>query len=131
MNGYELTLIFDTNLGEERIDAMVAKVEDKIKAGAGEIEKVEKWGIKKLASMMKKAKRLTQAYYVLIRFKGMPALPGELKAYLKVSEHVLRYYLTRAVEIPPAQERIGGRPLEAVNVGEIKSVEEGKEIGKP
>lgn len=131
MNEYELTLILDPNLGEEKINAMVTKVEDKIKSLGGEIDKTEKWGIKKLSSIMKKAKNLTQAYYALVRFRGAPSLPAELQAYLKVTENVVRYMISRAVELPPPQERIEGKPMEAVNVGEIQSVGEEAKLGKP
>ncbi len=131
MNSYELILIFDPALGEDKIAAMVGKVEDKIKSLKGEITKTEKWGLRRLASMMKKAKKVTQAYYVLVRFDSPPGVPAELKAYLKVTENVIRYFVSKAVELPPAPERTEAKPLEAVNVGEIKSSEEAAEVGKP
>ncbi len=128
MNSYELIMIFDPAAGEEKIGAFVARIEEKVKAAKGEVEKTEKWGVRKLASMMKKAKRLINGYYVLIRFSSPSSLPAELKSFLKVSENVIRYFLSRAVEIPPAMERVESKPVEAVNVGDIQGAET---VGKP
>ena len=122
MNQYEMILIFDPVLGEDKIGALVAKIEDKIKAAGGEIEGVEKWGTKKLASMIKRAKGLTQGYYVLVNFRSAPSLPAELRAFLKVTESVVRYFISRAV--PKAAV---AAPADALSVGEIK----GEPIGKP
>lgn len=129
MNPYELILLFDPNLGEEKIGQFVAKIEDKIKGWGGGELKTEKWGTRKLNSIMKKAKKLTQAYYVLISFQSPPTLPAELQAYLKVSEIVVRYFLSRAVEVqmPPERKGIAGIPIEAVSVPEIK----GEPFGQP
>lgn len=129
MNPYELIMLFDTNLGEEKIGQFVSKIEEKIKGwGGGEI-KTEKWGTRRLNSIMKKAKALTQAYYVLIRFQSPPGLPAELQSYLKVSESVVRYFISRAVEVeaPPERKEIAGIPIEAVSVPEIK----GEPLGEP
>lgn len=124
MNKYELILLFDLALGEEKIGQLVSKVEDKIKSFGGEILKTEKWGARRPLSRIKKAKRLNTAYYVFIRFDSEPALPAELKAFLKVTENVVRSFISRAVDFPkPAETRIAGIPIEAVSVGEIKPVE--------
>ena len=125
MNSYELTMIFDPAQGEEKIAAFVTKIEEKIKAAKGELTKTEKWGVRKLASMMRKAKRVVNGYYVLVRFDSPSSFPAELKAFLKVSENVIRYFLTRAVEMPLEEEKPKEQPLEAVVVGEIQGGETG------
>lgn len=132
MNPYELILLFDPVLGEDKIGTVITKIEDKIKAAGGQIDRTEKWGVRRLASMMKKAKKLTQAYYTLIRFNSPSSAPAELRAYLRVNENVVRSYISRAVELPlPVEEKIEGKAIEAVEIGEIKSVEEESELGKP
>jgi len=123
LNSYELIMIFDTGLGEEKINHLITKVEEKIKILGGEVEKTERWGTRRLASPIKKAKNLTQAYYVLVRFQSAPALPAELQAYLRVNENIVRYIISRAVapELAAAVEKeISGTPLEAVTMEEIK-----------
>lgn len=118
LNSYELMIIFDPNLGEEKIGAMVGKVEDKIKSLKGEISKTDKWGARRLASVMHKAKKLRQGFYVLIYFKSDPSVPAQVQALLKVTENVVRYSVMRAGEAPVAAP---GGEIEAVNVGEIKA----------
>lgn len=123
MNGYELILLFDPALGEEKISALLTKIEDKIKAGKGEVDKTEKWGAKRLASMIKKAPKLTQAFYVLIRFRSPSNLPAELKAYLKVTENVIRHFISKAVEtaeVTTEKIEISGTPIEGAPLGELK-----------
>ena len=125
MNPYELMIVFDPNLGEEKIDAILGKIENKIKAGGGELTKTDKWGTRRLASMMKKAKKLQQGYYAIIYFKAETSVPAQLQQLLKVTENVIRYSVYRGSEKPLAE--IEGTPVEAgaveaVNVGEIKEV---------
>ncbi|MDD4179773.1 MAG: 30S ribosomal protein S6 [Candidatus Margulisbacteria bacterium] len=130
MNQYELILIFDPKMGEDKIDHFVTKVGEKIKGWGGEVEGVEKWGAKRLASIMSKAKTLQQGFYVLVRFKSPANVPGEVKAFLKVSESVVRSFLSRAVAaetVTSEKSEIAGKPLDAVSVGEIK----GEPLGKP
>lgn len=121
MNSYELVLIIDPNLGEEKSATLITKVEDKIKSLGGQVDKTEKWGMRRLASVMKSAKRLKQAYYVLIRFSSETSVPAQIRSLLKVTEEVVRYNLALAVETPVAE--IEGAPIAtavaAVNVGEI------------
>ena len=125
MNPYELMLVFDPNLGEEKIDAILGKVEDKIKNNGGELTKTDKWGTRRLASMMKKAKKLQQGYYVVVYFKAEASVPAKVQQLLKVTEAVIRYSVYRGSEKTLAE--IEGTPVdtgevEAVNVGEIKEV---------
>ena len=131
MNNYELILIFDPNLGEEKTGSIVAKIEEKIKSMGGEVEKTEKWGVRRLASMIKKAKSLTSGYYVLLRFKSPTNVPAELRSLLKVTESVIRYFLSLAVVLEEGhasrREAPGTQVSEAVEVGEIK----GKPLGEP
>lgn len=124
MNPYELMLIFDPNLGEEKISQILSKIEEKIKNWGGELIKTDKWGIKRLAGTFQKGRGLTQAYYVVIYFESDSNLPGELQAYLKVTENIVRYLVSRSETPPPAE--IAGAPIktegevEPVDVGEIK-----------
>ncbi len=129
MNPYELMLIFDPGLGEEKIDQIILKVEDKIKNFGGELLKTDKWGAKSVANVFKKTRKLTQVYYVVIYFKGPSALPASLQAYLKVTENILRYAVYRSTEQggSPLAE-ITGEPLEEIVAGDTEEKRE-KEIG--
>jgi small subunit ribosomal protein S6 len=128
LSSYELMMIFDPNLGEEKITAILSKVEAKIKGLKGEVVKTDKWGTRALSSVMGRARKLKQGYYVVIYFKAETSVPGELQAYLKVTENIVRYSVLKAVEMPP--QEIKGSPtegkdeIEAVNVGEIRGTGE-------
>lgn len=127
-------MLFDPNLGEEGIGAIVAKVEDKIKSFGAELGKTEKWGTKRLASMILKARKLKSAYYVLIYFKAEPSVPGKVQSFLKITEEIVRHSLILAEAKP--QGEIEGTSLvaepgiEVVNVGEIKDVSAGEGSGE-
>ena len=130
MKKYELMLLLEPNLGEEKVASLVAKIEEKIKSLNGEVSQTDKWGIRRLAHVMQSPKRLQQAYYVVIYFQGPTSLPGELQAYLKVTEDVVRHGISLAVPKPvkraKAEAAATSGVVEAVNVGEIKTVGEGK-----
>jgi small subunit ribosomal protein S6 len=110
LNSYELFVLFDSALGEEKIEEVLSKIEKKLKELGGEIQKTDKWGNRKLASGIKKAKKVKHAYYVLFYFKSETALPAEILKYLKFTENILRYSLIRAQEKSLAQ--IEGVPVE-------------------
>lgn len=124
MSQYELTLLFDPNLGEEKISAIVTKIEDKIKSLSAEIEKIDKWGVRRLASIIQKGRKISQAYYIIVYFKGEPAVAPALAGYLKVTENILRYMISKAVPKAPEPPKKEVVPevkveVEAVDVGEI------------
>ena len=123
MSQYELTLLFDPNLGEEKITAVATKIEDKIKSLGAEIEKIDKWGVRRLASIIQKGRRIGQAYYIIVYFKGETSVAPALQGYLKVTENVLRYMISKAVPKapePPKKEVVKPEAeVSAVSVGEI------------
>ena len=132
MNSYELILLFDPNLGEEKIAEIISKTEDKIKSLGGEIEKTDKWGIKTLQSTLSKARKLTQAYYVLICFKGASSIPAGTSSFLKVNENIVRHSICRAIPKTERETQLEEQgEVQAVHVGEIKEVEpQGESLGQ-
>jgi small subunit ribosomal protein S6 len=88
---YEAIIIFNSVLPEDKRDASILKFEKKIKDAGGIDINTEKWGMKKLASPMKSAKKSSEGFYVLINFNSEGRTPNELKSLLNVSEEVIRY----------------------------------------
>ena len=82
MTNYEVMFIIDAALEEEKKNATVETVQSII-AADGEVEKVDVWGMKKLAYPIEKKE---EGYYVVVDFKGNPTLPKELDRRLKSSE---------------------------------------------
>lgn len=96
MNSYDAICIFDPRIKEEKLGAILSKFEKVIKEGGGEVEKMDKWGLKKLAFTFKKTKGLKEGYYILINFKGSAKITLELQNILRVTEDVIRFIITRA-----------------------------------
>ena len=66
---YEILFIADPNLGEPEVDALTAQVQGFVEKEAGRIQKVEKWGKKRLAYAVGEHR---EGSYVLIVAEGGP-----------------------------------------------------------
>ncbi len=91
MNKYEVLFILKPNMEEEQRTQAVEKFKSIIES-AGEVEKVDEWGLKKLAYEIEKLK---EGYYYLIDFSASPELPMELERNFRISDAVLRFMVTR------------------------------------
>lgn len=111
MREYETTFVLDAGLEEEALTRQIQRVEETIAAGGGEVTKVERWGIKRFAYLLKKRR---QGYYVHIRFSAPQGVPRELESFYKLNEEVLRYLTVLA---QPLKERPALTPEVAVREG--------------
>lgn len=91
MNKYEVLFILKPNLEEEKRTQAIEKFKSII-ASAGEVEKVDEWGMKRLAYEIEKMK---EGYYVLIDFSAAAELPMELERNFRISDDVIRFMVTR------------------------------------
>ena len=107
MKSYEVICVFHPELKEEKIDSIISKIEGKVRSSKGEVQKVDKWGIKKLAFSPKKSKGVKEGYYVAIYFKSESTVPSSVRDLLRVTEGVVRYLITVSK----------GRPLEEFAAG--------------
>jgi small subunit ribosomal protein S6 len=106
---YEAIIIFNSGITEDKIDVSIAKFEKKIKDSGGTEIATAKWGTRKLASPMKKAKKASEGYYILINFSGEGRTPNELRSLLNVSEEIIRYSVAvakPAEEAEPKEEKV-------------------------
>ena len=94
MRSYEVTFIIDPALEDAAKDATVETVQSII-AADGEVEKVDVWGLKKLAYPIDKKE---EGYYVVIDFKANPELPKELDRRLRISDNVIRHIIVNMDE---------------------------------
>lgn len=83
---YETMFLVNNTLGEEAVKALVAKFTDLIAANA-EVESVNEWGVRRLAYPIED---LTEAYYVLVRFKSAHDFPAELNRIYNITDGILR-----------------------------------------
>ena len=93
MRKYEMLYILSTDLAEEVRDNIVSKFENVVKENGGSVEKVDKWGVKKLAYPINYK---TEGYYVLMTFESDVSLITELKRVAGITDGILRRLITRA-----------------------------------
>lgn len=87
MRRYETVVILAPEVPDDDVAAFTAKYGDLIKT-SGEIIKIEDWGYKRLAYLIKKKER---GRYILFDFVGIPSLIDELERQFKISEDVLKF----------------------------------------
>jgi small subunit ribosomal protein S6 len=122
---YEVVFIADPNLGEPEVDALTAQVQGYIEKEGGRIQRVEKWGKKRLAYVVKKHR---EGSYVLLVVEGGAAMVKEVERRMRVTDGVIRFITVRvdedlrkaerrkaqrAVEDAKRKARTGGRPAPA------------------
>ncbi|MBE5744087.1 MAG: 30S ribosomal protein S6 [Clostridiales bacterium] len=93
MRKYEMLYILTATLTDEEKDAITAKFESIIKDCGGNVEKVDKWGVKKLVYPINYK---TEGYYVLMTFEAPTTAVAELKRIAGISDGVIRRLITKA-----------------------------------
>ena len=92
MNKYEVMFIVKP-AEEEATNAVIEKVEALIARVGGTVEKVDRWGKRRLAYAVKK---FTDGFYVLINFEAAaPAEIKEIDRVLKINDEVLRHLIVK------------------------------------
>lgn len=99
---YEVLFIADPNLGEPEVDALTAQVQGFIEKEGGKIQKVEKWGKKRLAYVIKKQR---EGSYVLLVAEAQPAVVKEVERRIRVTDGVLKFITVRIDEETRKAER--------------------------
>ena len=88
MNKYEVLYILDGKLSEEAVETQVEKYKTLVTSSGGEVEKTDKWGLKKFAYLIEKK---SEGYYILMNFSASSCFPQELERQMKISDEVLRF----------------------------------------
>ena len=117
MKKYETIFILNPDLDEEQTQSTIEKVKGIITQTNGEILKVEDWGKRKLAYLIKKKDK---GHYVLIHFSGSPALLSELERNYRVMDAVIKYQSVRLDErrASSTESPLPEEPLEEESVAE-------------
>ncbi len=88
MRRYETIFIIRPNVAEDEIEAVISKTSSIIEGDGGTIIKIDKWGLKKLAYLIKKE---SQGYYVYIDYGSIPASVTEMERIFRIDDKVLKY----------------------------------------
>jgi small subunit ribosomal protein S6 len=107
---YEIIFIADPNLGEPEVDTLTAHVQGFVEKEGGRIQKIEKWGKKRLAYVVGKHR---EGSYVLIVAEGGAALVKEVERRLRVTDGIVRFLTVRVdEELRKAERRKARRAVD-------------------
>ncbi len=101
MRRYETITIIKANIAEDEIDTILDRMEKIIQEENGEVLKVDKWGLRKLAYLIKKEQ---QGYYILTEYAGTPAAVNEIERIFKIDERILKYMTIKLQDVYIADE---------------------------
>ena len=96
MRTYEILFIVRPDLPEEEIDGLVEPLKTVITGAGGVVDKLDKWGKRRLAYRVKKHR---EGYYTLLQFSTARAeTVKELERRLRVSDTVIKFLTVRIDE---------------------------------
>ena len=111
MNEYEILLMLDPDLAEERQTEIVTRAHELIEKGGGNWLSHDVWGRRRLAYEID---HKADGSYHLLQFDAEPATLDEITRVLKITDGVMRHMATRRVKgggraapppLPPVEER--------------------------
>jgi small subunit ribosomal protein S6 len=88
---YDLILLLDNTIEQERRDTILANVEDAIDR-AGEIVARHDWGVR---TTVYEVRKQTEADYHLFQFRGPATLLEQLDHNLKITDGILRFRIIK------------------------------------
>jgi small subunit ribosomal protein S6 len=96
---YEILLLLDPDVPDERQSEIVSRTRDLIERGGGTWEGEDVWGRRKLAYEID---HKTEGVYHLLTFSVDPETLDEVSRVLKISDGVMRHMAVRRSERRPA-----------------------------
>ena len=113
---YDLTLLLDASIEDERRVTILANVEDAIDR-AGEIVSRHDWGVRPTVYEVRKH---SEADYHLLQFRGPSSLLEQLDHNLKITDGILRHRIIklRPGTPPPPDLSAAATPAVAAPVAE-------------
>jgi len=95
MRVYEELFIVRPDAPEEEIDQLIEQLTTLIASQGGNVDKSDKWGVRKLAYRVHKR---TEGFYVLLQFVAKPETVMEIERRLRVTDQVLKFLTVRIDE---------------------------------
>ncbi len=95
MRVYEELFIVKPDSPEEEVDGYIEQVKTLITNGKGTVDKVDKWGVRKLAYRVAK---YSEGNYTLIVFSSGPELVREIERRMRVTDMVIKFITVRIDE---------------------------------
>jgi small subunit ribosomal protein S6 len=104
---YEILLLLDPELPDERQAEVVARVRDLVEKGGGTFERHDVWGRRKLAYEID---HKTEGSYHLLSIGTSAETLDEIGRVLKIDDAVMRHMATRRPEGGPSEPVAVGAP---------------------
>jgi small subunit ribosomal protein S6 len=95
MRRYETIFIIRPTIAEDEITGIIEKVNSIIDADGGTFIKVDKWGLKKLAYLIKKE---SQGHYVYVDYASVSASVAEMERIFRIDDRVLKYLTVKLAD---------------------------------
>jgi small subunit ribosomal protein S6 len=95
MRVYEELFILKPDAPEEEVDGFVEQIKSVITTGNGTVDKVDKWGVRKLAYRVSK---YNEGIYVLVVFSSTPELVHEVERRMRMTDMVIKFITVRIDE---------------------------------
>jgi small subunit ribosomal protein S6 len=95
LNEYEILLMLDAEIAEERADEILARVRERVQADGGTWDVHEPWGRRRLAYEIG---HKADGVYHLLLFTAAPATLAEISRVLKITDGVMRHLAVRRVK---------------------------------
>ncbi len=92
MTAYEIMLMLDPELADERQNEIVSRARELVERGGGAWQGHEPWGRRRLAYEIDKK---SEAHYHLLHFEADPATLDELTRVLKITDGAIRHMAVR------------------------------------
>jgi small subunit ribosomal protein S6 len=92
MNKYEVLYIVNASLDDAAKEATIEKYSALVTANGGEVESVDKWGVKKFAYPIDYK---NEGYYVLMNIDAPATAVVEMERLMRLDENLLRYLTTK------------------------------------
>jgi len=131
MRRYETIFIIRPTITEDEIAGIIEKTTGIIEGDGGSIIKIDKWGLKKLAYLIKKE---SQGHYVYADFAGIPASVAEIERIFRIDDRVLKYMTLKLADScdPDAikEQLAQAEQAAASSVDSVEDSGEGKDKGE-
>src|SRR4029077_1669528 len=95
LNDYEIMLLLDPELAEERANEIIQRIRDSVHGAGGTWDGHEPWGRRRLAYEID---HKGEAIYHLLLFKAPPETLAEITRVLKITDGVIRHGAYRRVK---------------------------------
>lgn len=92
MRKYEIVFVVDPDVEKDKVDEIVDKYSKVIVNNGGEVEKVERWGMRRLAYKINKK---TKGEYIRMEYRALPHVPKEIENLMRRDELIMRFLTVR------------------------------------